>query len=188
VQNIKATSVDFIPLKFEVNPGLSETFPWLSGVAPNFDRYKFKSLKFIFESSQSTLTTGTVMMAPEFDIADPLPLSKASFLEYAYSARSAVWKNFEVVVPLHAIQNYREFYTRSDYVPITDKKLYDPLYWMVATDQIAEGTLVGELWIEYDIELYYPQTFVPFMRFVNYKKFIFGESFYDHSTLGTIFT
>lgn len=159
VKNIKAYS-DFTVETSTFNPGMSDLFPWLSGIGNNFEKYKVHSVKFIFETSQSTFVPGTISMAPEFNVADLPPDSKPELLEYAYARRSAVWKNFDSIIPAKAIMNYKEYYTRQGPVGNNvDLKLYDPFYWIIAVDGVpsSAGEFIGELWIEYDIQFFYPQ-------------------------------
>lgn len=157
IANIPASS-EFTAIKYEVNPGNSTTFPWLSGIAPNFEKYKFLRLRFVFQTSQSTFVPGTVIMAPEFNVTDPLPTNKAQILEYAYAKRSAVWENFSVPLKMEDVMTYKSYYTRNDTQLIGDKKLYDPLYFIVGTDGLNEDlNIVGELWIDYEVEFSLPQ-------------------------------
>lgn len=147
----------FAPIKIEFNPGLPESFPWLSGVAPNFEKYIVHKLKICYETAQSTFVPGMVMMAPEFNISDDLPLTKTELLEYAYAARAPVWKNFSIDISKKSIMNYRDYYIRIGSIT-TDKKLYDPLYIIVATDAVSTDlSYCGELWVEYDVEFTLPQ-------------------------------
>lgn len=144
------------PLAIEFNPGLPSCFPWLSGVAVNFEKYAVKKLTFCYETAQSTFVPGMVMMAPEFNVSDPVPTTKTELLEYAYASRAPVWKNFRMSVPEKMIMSYRDYYVRNG--TVNDRKLYDPLYLIIATDAVStELSYCGELWIEYDIEFHLPQ-------------------------------
>lgn len=167
----------FTPVKIEFNPGLNTMFPWLSGVAQNFEKYKVRKLHFIYETSQSTFVPGMVMMAPEFNVSDSLPSSKAELLEYAFATRAPVWKNFRLSIDIEAVMNFRDYYVRVNELSVAnDKKLYDPLYLIVATDAVSTDiSYAGELWIEYEIELLYPQRIaLDVLRFNGYRYFIFS--------------
>jgi hypothetical protein len=141
--------------KIEINPGLS-SFPWLSGLAPSFEKYSFKRLVIEYKTAQSTFVPGMVMIAPEFNVDDELPSSKQQLLEYAYADRAPVWKDFQVDIKRKYLTNYKEFYVRTSVVP--DKKLYDPLFVIYATDAVSTDLeYAGELWLYYEIEFYLPQ-------------------------------
>jgi len=149
---------DFTPLGYAVNPGDSETFPWLSQIAPAFQKYKFHKLKFLYETSSPTIIGGVVILAPEFNVTDPLPESKQDLLEYKYATRSAPWENFHLDLRTSDVMNYKEYYVRNTSASSTDLKLSDPLYIICSVDGISdEINSVGELWVEYDIEFTIPQ-------------------------------
>lgn len=166
----------FAPVKIEFNPGLPESFPWLSGVAPNFEKYIIHKLRICYETSQSTFVPGMVMIAPEFNITDDLPTTKTELLEYAYAARAPVWKNFSIDISKKSIMNYRDYYVRIGQV--TDKKLYDPLYLIIATDAVSTDlSYCGEIWVEYEVEFTLPQIIKrPDPLVLGYKQFIFGQT------------
>lgn len=168
----------FTPTKVECNPGISDMFPWLSGVAPNFEKYKIHRLSFVYETAQSTFIPGMVMFAPEFNISDELPESKAELLEYAFATRAPVWQNFKMELPPSAMMNYKDYYIRVNELGITnDKKLYDPFYLIYATDAVqGDISYAGELWVEYEIELLYPQRISQsVLRYNSYAAFQFSS-------------
>jgi hypothetical protein len=177
VQNIVPQD-PFTPVKIEFNPGVSSMFPWLSGVAQNFEKYKVRKLHFIYETSQSTFVPGMIMFAPEFNVSDSLPSTKAELLEYAYATRAPVWKNFRLTLDSSAVMNFKDYYIRVNELSVeNDKKLYDPLYLIVATDAVSTDiSYAGELWIEYEIELLYPQRIATeVLRFNSYKFLSFSS-------------
>lgn len=153
-------------------------FPWLSGVAPNFEKYRIRKLVFHYETSQSTFVPGMVMFAPEFNISDSLPTSKAEILEYAFATRAPVWKNFSMEIPSNVVMNYKEYYIRVNELSVqNDKKLYDPMYLIYATDAVSTDiSYAGELWVEYEIELLYPQRIsYDTLMFNSYKTMSFSN-------------
>lgn len=142
--------------QFSFNPGISESFPWLSIVAPAFEKYKVRKLRLHYKTSQATIVPGMVILSVEFNVSEPLPETKAELLEYAYSTRNPLWQNFHVDISPKDIMNYKDYYTRIG--PKSDLKLYDPLFIMVATDGTpSESAISGELWLEYEIEFSLPQ-------------------------------
>jgi len=166
----------FAPVKIEFNPGLAESFPWLSGVAPNFEKYVINKLKIHYETSQSTFVPGMVMIAPEFNITDELPITKTELLEYAYAARAPVWKNFSIDISKKSIMNYKDYYVRIG--DVSDKKLYDPLYLIIATDAVSTDlSYCGEIWVEYEVEFTLPQIIRKTDPLVlGYKQIILGQT------------
>jgi len=164
----------FSPIKIDFNPGISSSFPWLSGVAPNFEKYVVNKLRLCYETAQSTFVPGMVMIAPEFNVTDGLPINKTELLEYAYAARSPVWKSFSIDIKKESIMNFRDYYVRV--TDVTDKRIFDPLYIIVATDAVSTDlSYCGEIWVEYDIEFTLPQIIrKPDPLVLGYKQIILG--------------
>lgn len=145
----------FVGQKLEVNPGLKGTFPWLSQIAPSFQKYRFKKLAFIFETAVSTFSNGMIMMAPVFNLNYPVPSSKTKLLELTDAVRGPLWENFRVDITSSQMNVYNEYFIRQE--AKTETKLYDPFYLVYAVDSPSiDVPYVGELWVEYQIELLEP--------------------------------
>jgi len=150
-------SGNFTPRKVEINPGLKDTYPWLSGVAPNFQKYKFRKLRFVYETAQSTFIPGMVMFAPNFNVIDDLPYDKGAMLQLSHAKRAPVWQNFAMDIPLKEMESYKYYFVRT--TTVSNLLLTDPLYLIVATDAVSTDiAYCGELWIEYEIEFIFPIT------------------------------
>lgn len=156
VQNIQPLNgPNFNVQKFEFNPGLVTLFPWLSSVAPSFQKYRIKHVSFEYKTAQSTFAPGMVMFAPSFDVNAELPKTKSELLEYAFAKRGPVWKDFSLHLSEKDVMSYKSYYVRTS--EKDEKLLYDPMYFLVATDSISSDLeYVGELWISYDIDLIAP--------------------------------
>jgi hypothetical protein len=136
-----------------VNPGLSATFPWLANLAANFEKYRFKKLRFFYKSSVSTVAQGSVMLAIDLDALDAPPASKAVMLQMQTVVRSNVWQECSSTLP----ESVGELFTRSGAVPAgADAKTYDCGQLIVGTVGTTAG-MIGEVWFEYDVELHTPQ-------------------------------
>lgn len=61
-KTISTSSVFCKLANYEVNAGVSDTFPWLSGIAKQFDKYKLTRLNLKFIPYASTTTPGTISM------------------------------------------------------------------------------------------------------------------------------
>ena len=65
----------FVLQSFAINPGLEQSFPWLSQIAANFDEYELQQLCFTFKSTttesgnQTNGQVGTVIMATNYNAA-----------------------------------------------------------------------------------------------------------------------
>jgi hypothetical protein len=145
-----------------VNPGLSGTFPWLSGIAQSFEEYKFNKLRFCYYPRCSTATAGSVMLIPEYDVTEDPPVTEQIAASYVGTREDAPWKAQVVDLPASALQGTAK---RHFVRPLTglinpneDPKLYDvALFYTGAVDASGANQPWGKLWVEYDVDLYLPQ-------------------------------
>lgn len=150
-------SVEFAYDQFAVNPGLAETFPWLSAIANRYESYRFHKLRFVYEPATSTATSGAVMMACDYDASDSGPNTKTVLMAYKNAQRSAPWAACENVSDISDMRKVPTYYVRSGVVASTDIKTYDVANFFIATNGQASATDIGELYVEYDVELLTPQ-------------------------------
>lgn len=151
-------SVAFNANPFSINPGLPGLFPWLSGVAQRFESYKFRRLKFDFETESPTSATGTALLSLDYDASDASPTTKTQAMAYRSSVRSPVWSNCQLSSLQEDLDKRTSFFVRKGAAPTgTDIKLYDVGNLNVCTMGQANSNVVGELYVEYDILLMTPQ-------------------------------
>lgn len=148
-----------LQFQFGMNPGNPGLFPWLSTIASRFELYKFRALRLIYEPQSATTTTGTVMIAADYDASDPPPSSKVQMMSYKRSVRSPPWfacTHESAGADLHRLKTN---YVLGGVAPTgTDIKTYDigNLYVALQSD-VAQGTTCGELYVEYTVDLITPQ-------------------------------
>jgi hypothetical protein len=149
---------NFTVTEFSINPGLISSFTWLSSVAPNYERYRFRRLRFRYEVLSSTNTTGKVFFVPNFNVQDPPPENKAEALSYEYAVGSQPWIQFGVSIPKRYLETYNEYFVRTGMLPNgADIKTYDVLNLYICTEGATSNNLtIGEFWIDYEIELVNP--------------------------------
>lgn len=165
-----STSVSFSNLVLSLNPGLSETFPWLSGIAQNFEEYEWKGVVVELKSissdaiaSSTNLAMGTIITAAEYNVTQPAYTSKAQ-MENSFFAKSC--KPSETLMmgvecdPAQSPLGIH--YVRTGAVGAgQDPRLYDLCNVQVATVGSQAAYVVSELWITYDVVLRKPQLVVP---------------------------
>jgi hypothetical protein len=138
-----------------VNPGLSSVFPWLHAVASSFEKYTFHKLKFHYITSLPTSIRGMVALIPDYDAADSnTTLGKGDLLGFADAARGPCWANVTLTCDKKSLGPVR--FTREGFSFGGDIKTYDQLQLIVMHNAATTG-VVGELWVEYDVELFIPQ-------------------------------
>lgn len=164
-----SASVAFVNRQFVINPGMPNTFPWLSQIANSYEQYRLRGVLFEFNSTSSdailsgstSSALGTVTMQTDYDVADAPPSSKRQMLNSLFSSSSKPSCSF-----IHPIECKKSLsaqsilYTRGSNVPNGfDPRLYDFANFNIATEgqQAVNGGVLGELWITYEIELFKQQ-------------------------------
>lgn len=143
---------------YELNPGLSATFPWLSSIAKMYESYVFQNLRIEYVPSCGTTTAGSLIMAIDFDAFDYPPKSRAEFMMQHGCVRAPLWDSASYVA---SPQNLKKFgiqrYTRAGSLADNlDVKTYDVGKLYVDVEG-AGAILAGELYISYCIDLFTPQ-------------------------------
>lgn len=164
IQDVSGSTA-FVIQAFPINPGISQTFPWLSAVANSFEEYILHGILFEFKSTSATAldstntALGTVIMATEYNALHPNFTSKRDMENYVYSTSSP-----PAVSALHPVECARdvsvlnELYVRN--VPPslpTDLRFSDLGRFQIATVGMQAASVIGELWVTYDIELIKPK-------------------------------
>ena len=152
-------SVNFAATGVSINPGLSATFNWLSGIATRFESYQFLELCFSYETQAPTTTSGSVVLAIDYDPRDPLPTSKAQAMDYRGTVRSAPWTPCQHESIAEDLRKRKTYYVRSgSAAPNEDLSLYDTGTLSVITQAQAGATVIGELWAHYTVKLMTPKS------------------------------
>jgi len=154
---------------YGLNPADEATHPWLAQIAANYEEYEYEGLLFQFRSTSadalnSTNTAlGTVMMATNYDAADPLFSSKAEMLNYEFSCSSKPSDSLLHMVecaPNQTVLGHR--YTRPGLPPAgTDIRFFDLGNFQIATTGFQGSAVnIGELHCTYQVRLLKPKLFV----------------------------
>jgi hypothetical protein len=139
--------------QFTIQPGFGQTFPWLAQISNTHQKYRFTSLKFTYVPLVGTDQQGRVTLVYAVDPLDPTPISKQELFQYPTSHETNVWTSNDCVV-----QNQpTPLFTRASYVDNTDLKTYDFGQIFVGVSNTAVSTVIGELFVEYTIELITPK-------------------------------
>lgn len=152
--------------QFVVNANYTTTFPYLSGIATQFEKYRFKGLVFEFVSTTTPYATagttvGTAIMACQFNTANPDFNSKTQMenVENAISVRLDQNALYGVECK-DQVQNW--YYTRHLGAGANEatnvSNIYDLCDFSIATvGSPGVSKPVGELWVTYDVELTGPR-------------------------------
>jgi len=153
----------FNPLIFTVNPGDPTVFPWLSNIAQLFEQYKFHGLVFEFVSTTSPYNNspamGYVMMAAQYNVLQA-PFQSPIELENSTDSIMARPDHCLMYGVECQTQSYNYYYVRNNRNVIIDPATYDFVDITLATKGLPStfvpGSVIGQMWISFDIELVQP--------------------------------
>jgi len=150
-------STAFAATRFMVNPGIPATFPWLSGIASQWQQYKFHRLSFRYVTRCATTTIGTVILSPEYNPNDPPPTDEQQAANTQDAVSDVSWANLDcrMDVPAMFPLGPRKM-IRSAIIP-ADLVVYDAGAFFMCTVEQSGATAIGKLYADYDVELFVPQ-------------------------------
>lgn len=149
---------------YPLNPGLFQTFPWLSSFAQQFDQWKPNGMvafiKTLSSNYSGTTSLGTVIIATDYDVKDAPYASKIEMENSEFATSGNASQSITHAIECRKQETSNIYYTRSGAVPSDDNpRFFDLGNLQVATTGCVADQLVGELWISFDITLYKPQLF-----------------------------
>lgn len=161
-------STAFSIQSFPINAGMANTFPWASQIAQNFEQYRIRGMVYEFKTTSATslvsgtnTAMGTVIMATEYNAANPAFTSKAQMENHEFCTSSIPSQSF-----VHAIEckpsltTISTQYVRSTAPPAgVDIRMYDLGNFQIATVGMQNANIIGELWVSFEIELIKPVLF-----------------------------
>lgn len=152
-------SVAFAITTININPGLPAVFNWLYRLAQCYSSYIVHNFKVCFETESSTGSTGTVVIAIDYDPSNSAPTTKAQAMAYRGSVRSAPWAPSCHVSLTEDLRKRQSYYVRGGaLIPGQDVALFDVGNLFLITQGMASAVVVGEVWIDYEIEFRTPKT------------------------------
>jgi hypothetical protein len=153
----------FNVVQYPVNPGQVGTFPWLSTIAKNFEKYCFEKLEFYYKREVSEFATngqtGKVIYSFDTDASDPPPFGKQEMEATDPHEDALPSENFRLPVPakmLIPVMTDAHFVRPGALPAGADIKTYDVGALNVATQATAANTATGELHVRYRVRLMIP--------------------------------
>jgi len=145
---------------YDLNPACSTLFPWLAGMAPSYERYRFLNVSFKFIPSSPTTTAGRFYAAVDYDYDDLPATSKSGLMTNSTAVEVPVWMEASLkTIPaqLHRDQpfKYVSTNTRSNFV---EPRTAYCGFLMCAFDT-PTANLVYDIWVEYTVEFQLPVGF-----------------------------
>jgi len=153
---------------FPLNPGLEQTFPWLSQLACNYEEYEFIQLVFEFRSTVQDVNSnngqvGTVIACTNYNSSSKVFTDKPTMQAYYGAISGRTTDNF-----IHGIEcdpnklsgTVGSYVRNNPVMSGEDLKLYDHGIFQLATHNVPEALLnatLGELWVNYTVKLRKPK-------------------------------
>ena len=159
-----SSSVSFSMQTLNFNPGLVATFPWASGIAQNFSQYKVLGavVEYISTSADSLNSTntalGSVAIAMNYNSTAGAFLNKQQIENEVGSVSGRPSTNLVCAVEVARTQTAQNlYYVRNGALASNQNiQFYDICDICVATVGSQAVAVCGELWINYEIELFKP--------------------------------
>lgn len=164
IGDITASSA-FTIQSYPINPGQSDTFPWLSGVANNFEEYMVTGMIFEYKTLSADYTTassaalGYVAMATQYNSLQPDFVDKIHLENYEFSNSAKPSETFiHPVECKRSLNPVSQLYVRTGPVEANaDQRLYDLGKFQIATGGNSGSGILGELWCTYEVCLFKPK-------------------------------
>jgi len=152
--------IEHEPLKLPINPGDGRTFPWLTGIAARFEKYRFRKLKFHYLPTCSTLESGGVALCPIYDPADPVPTDRITLLNAEGVVRGAVHNELVLTIPQSRMRHSDTLFVRETHEGLADAnelRLSDLGFVAISLSDTQNQVNFGDVFIEYEVELSSPR-------------------------------
>lgn len=141
---------------FDFNPACTFLFPWISSIALNFERFRFRNLRFRLISSAATTTAGRVYMAVDYDYDDPPAATKLALMNNRSTVEGPVWK--DLTLSCSTPELHRDMPEKFVAHP-TRSGGVEPRTAYCGYLMVAAETAVGVSWdleVSYEVELCVP--------------------------------
>ena len=153
-------STNFEIATYDINPANSQLFPWLSGIAQNYEEWVAQGIIFEFKTTCATAVAstntalGTVVMATQYNSYAPQFINKQQMENYEFCQSTVPSASI-----LHPVEcdpkmtaNGGLFYVNNDgYAANADQRLYNIGKFNIATIGMQAAATIGELWVTYKI-------------------------------------
>jgi len=158
-------SVNFNCVTARINPGYAGLFQWLSSEAGAYQMYRFNHLRFRYEPTCPSNTAGQVILAPEYCVTDPAPLSESIACNCDGAVAGSCWAPVSMTFdPKSMFGTTQKKFVRIGVTGV-DSVLCDAGRINVSTVGMADSvSIVGRLWVDYSVTLSVPQAVPPYIQ------------------------
>lgn len=151
---------------YYINPGVVASFPWLAGIAANYEHYQIRGMLYEFKTMSSdalnstNTALGQVIMATNYNASLANFASKYEMENYEFG--QSIKPSMSCIHPIECKRSESvlgDLYVRPGSVPSgTDQRLYDFGNFQIASNGLQAASVnLGELWVTYEIAFYKPK-------------------------------
>jgi hypothetical protein len=167
----------------QINPGLDASFPWLSKTAVSWQQYKFTRLCYRFVTTSATAATGSIILSPDYNSKEAPPSSLAASVNTQDAVMGSTWKSLACELKQSSMFSLGNRKNVRNAQISGELNIYDAGRLYICTEGQAGATAIGNLWVDYVVELAIPQS-SPLM-----DLYPAATSFYDlHTAAQTLAT
>lgn len=152
---VPASPTAFDGNTYDLNVANDAMFPWLSGIARHYQRYRIRGMVIAYKSTSTDYNnSGVVAITTQYDPMAPDFQSMVGLLNSKFAVSTKPSKN--ILAPVECDED-----TMPRAGLIVDRntsRLTSAGIVTVATEglSLAAGEVLGQLWVTYDIEFYHP--------------------------------
>jgi len=151
-------TTDFSVTKYVIQPGISDTFPYLAQEAKRWQQYRFRKLRFRFETQTMTGNSGVIILSPEYNPAEAAPTTERDACNTKDAIEGVVWKELVCEIDVAAMfpmGGRKQVRTAGI---SGDQNIYDCGNLNVCSKGTPIPGEVGKLWVDYECDFWVPQT------------------------------
>jgi hypothetical protein len=147
--------------EYQINPGNSALFPWLSNIAENYEKYQIRRMHVQFVQTGSGFAaanvSGRVVLGCDYDVMSPAVASDAEAENKDPNVPITPFENAELILDPRLLNPEPKFLRGAFYPPGGDPKTYDGGKIFVAVSGTPNANQIGLLYVVYDVLLITPQ-------------------------------
>lgn len=149
---------------FVLQPGDFNTFPWLSALAGRYQRYRFRKVAMTFISESPSSVAGAVVIGFDRNAATTAPTTKMAMMELQDSIKCNAWDHASLSINMKSTPtlytSIGNAYPSGPTGTYADIKTFASGVFWVGTSGTPVSSTLGELYIDYEIELINPGIFL----------------------------
>lgn len=162
VTNVVSSGAGFNSLSWNLSAANTDLFPWLSRLATRYQKYKVHGMVFYYKSTSTDYNnSGTVALAVNYDVSQVAFVTMDQMLNSMFAVAAKPSESFAAPVECDPSTMPRGGYLVQQ--PAAQGGVIDDRFSSVGKLNLATeglslpaGTVLGQLWCTYDVELLYP--------------------------------